>query len=273
MFISVLFAISVSTITLEDDVEDDGTVGVVIPRLGQALASFTVVESCVSVGDRVSRDAELILLESEKSVHPLCAPRDGYVVDILVARGDRVSAGEVAIVLGDGLSSQKQKKRDSSGNAWWQVRPMLAGDFESCWSVWWEHQQLAIDEKPVSAERVRPKFDAMLTSLHPPFGAFVAEHEGKIEGWAMIAPFESHPIMAVKSGVISLYVSNPSSQSTPGPLLLRVLIEHAKGAEMLSLVGLTSDGNTVSHSLLSGSGFSRVVNLTRENWLLWEYRL
>jgi len=54
----------------------------------------------VAIGDRVEADDPLIVLESMKMEIPLLAPRGGTVIEILVAEGEAIGEGDVAIVLG-----------------------------------------------------------------------------------------------------------------------------------------------------------------------------
>jgi biotin carboxyl carrier protein len=54
----------------------------------------------VAVGDKVDLDDPLIVLESMKMEIPLLAPRAGTVVQILVAEGEAIAEGDVAVVLG-----------------------------------------------------------------------------------------------------------------------------------------------------------------------------
>jgi acetyl-CoA carboxylase biotin carboxyl carrier protein len=54
----------------------------------------------VAVGDSVSEEDPLIILESMKMEIPLLAPRAGIVKEILVAEGDAIAEGDVAVVLG-----------------------------------------------------------------------------------------------------------------------------------------------------------------------------
>jgi len=54
----------------------------------------------VAVGDSVGEEDPLIILESMKMEIPLLAPRAGLVKEILVAEGDRIAEGDVAVVLG-----------------------------------------------------------------------------------------------------------------------------------------------------------------------------
>ena len=53
----------------------------------------------VAVGDRVEADDPLIVLESMKMEIPLLAPKAGTVMEILVAEGEAIAEGDVAVVL------------------------------------------------------------------------------------------------------------------------------------------------------------------------------
>jgi acetyl-CoA carboxylase biotin carboxyl carrier protein len=54
----------------------------------------------VTVGDSVGEEDPLIILESMKMEIPLLAPRAGIVKEILVAEGEAIAEGDVAVVLG-----------------------------------------------------------------------------------------------------------------------------------------------------------------------------
>ncbi len=54
----------------------------------------------VRVGDAVEADDALIILESMKMEIPLVAPQAGIVKQILVAEGEVIAEGEVAVILG-----------------------------------------------------------------------------------------------------------------------------------------------------------------------------
>jgi acetyl-CoA carboxylase biotin carboxyl carrier protein len=54
----------------------------------------------VAVGDTVAEEDTLIILESMKMEIPLVAPRSGIVREILVAEGDRLDEGDIAVILG-----------------------------------------------------------------------------------------------------------------------------------------------------------------------------
>jgi len=53
----------------------------------------------VAVGDAVAAEDPLIILESMKMEIPLLAPRAGVVRQILVAEGEPIAEGDVAVIL------------------------------------------------------------------------------------------------------------------------------------------------------------------------------
>lgn len=61
--------------------------------------SGTVWQVLVEVGQEVSEDEDLIILESMKMEIPVTAPRDGKVAEILVAPNQPVQDGAVLIRL------------------------------------------------------------------------------------------------------------------------------------------------------------------------------
>ena len=54
----------------------------------------------VAVGDTVAADDPLVILESMKMEIPLLAPRAGVVTEILVAEGQPIAEGDIAVILG-----------------------------------------------------------------------------------------------------------------------------------------------------------------------------
>jgi biotin carboxyl carrier protein len=59
----------------------------------------SVWKSEVAIGDTVAEDDPLIVLESMKMEIPLLAPRGGVVREILVAEGEPIAEGDVAVIL------------------------------------------------------------------------------------------------------------------------------------------------------------------------------
>jgi acetyl-CoA carboxylase biotin carboxyl carrier protein len=54
----------------------------------------------VAVGDTVAEDDPLVILESMKMEIPLLAPQAGVVRAILVAEGEPITEGDIAVILG-----------------------------------------------------------------------------------------------------------------------------------------------------------------------------
>jgi biotin carboxyl carrier protein len=54
----------------------------------------------VAIGDAVAEDDALLILESMKMEIPLLAPRAGVVRAILVAEGEPIAEGDIAVILG-----------------------------------------------------------------------------------------------------------------------------------------------------------------------------
>ena len=67
-----------------------------VPDLGGA-SEVEVIEICVAVGDTVSLDQSLIVVESDKASMDIPSPIEGVVVSIAVADGATVSEGDVIL--------------------------------------------------------------------------------------------------------------------------------------------------------------------------------
>jgi len=59
----------------------------------------TIMEILVEVGDQVSAEEELIILEAMKMENPIVAPADGTVKEIKVEEEDKVDTNQVLVIL------------------------------------------------------------------------------------------------------------------------------------------------------------------------------
>lgn len=66
----------------------------------QSEVTGTVWKVDVRVGDTVSPDQTLLVLESMKMEIPVSAPHAGTVLQVLVAEGESVSEGQDVVVIG-----------------------------------------------------------------------------------------------------------------------------------------------------------------------------
>ncbi len=65
----------------------------------QAPMPGSIIEILVNVGDEVSEDDELLILEAMKMENPICAPSDGVVKEIRVKEKDVVEVDQVLVIL------------------------------------------------------------------------------------------------------------------------------------------------------------------------------
>ncbi len=64
-----------------------------------APMSGTIWKIHVKVGDKVSFEDELMILEALKMENPIYAPNDGTIAEIKVSENDEVEANQVLMVL------------------------------------------------------------------------------------------------------------------------------------------------------------------------------
>ena len=59
----------------------------------------TIVNVPVNVGDKVSKGQVLVVMEAMKMENEIMAPNDGTVVSVMVKKGDSVNSGSPMVVL------------------------------------------------------------------------------------------------------------------------------------------------------------------------------
>lgn len=70
-----------------------------LPELGENISSGQVVNLLVNAGDTVTKNQDLIELETDKASLPVPSPCDGVIKDILVKAGDTVNVGAVMMTI------------------------------------------------------------------------------------------------------------------------------------------------------------------------------
>ncbi|WP_218310726.1 2-oxoglutarate dehydrogenase complex dihydrolipoyllysine-residue succinyltransferase [Alteromonas antoniana] len=87
-----------------------------VPVLPESVADATIATWHVSVGESVSRDQNLVDIETDKVVLEVVAPADGSLSEILAEEGATVTAEEVIakFVAGSGASKSAPKKAEDS---------------------------------------------------------------------------------------------------------------------------------------------------------------
>lgn len=84
-----------------------------VPQLPESVADATVATWHVKPGDKVSRDQNLVDIETDKVVLEVVAPEDGVIGEIIAEEGATVGADEVIGKLekGDGASGKSDDKK------------------------------------------------------------------------------------------------------------------------------------------------------------------
>ncbi|RUR13003.1 2-oxoglutarate dehydrogenase complex dihydrolipoyllysine-residue succinyltransferase [Legionella sp. km772] len=78
------------------------SIEVKVPVLPESVADATVAAWHKKVGDKVTRDENLVDLETDKVVLEVPAPADGILTEILFQTGSTVSSGQILAKVGEG---------------------------------------------------------------------------------------------------------------------------------------------------------------------------
>jgi len=81
---------------------------ITVPDIG-GIADVEVIELNVSVGDKVSAEDPIIVLESDKATMEVPAPEPGTVIEMKLSVGDKVSEGDLILLLKPIEESQPQE--------------------------------------------------------------------------------------------------------------------------------------------------------------------
>ena len=90
------------------------TSDVKVPVLPESVADATIATWHVSVGEQVSRDQNLVDIETDKVVLEVVAPADGSLAEILAEEGATVTAEEVIAKFVEGAGSGAAPQQDTA---------------------------------------------------------------------------------------------------------------------------------------------------------------
>ena len=82
----------------------------ILPDLGEGIEGADVSEISVSIGDRVSSDDTVLVLESDKASMEIPAENNGTVKEILVSVGDTIKTGQALLKIESFEAEQKEQK-------------------------------------------------------------------------------------------------------------------------------------------------------------------
>ena len=80
-----------------------------LPEVGENITSGTVVNIMVKAGDNISKDQDLLELETDKASLPVPAPCDGVIQEVLINEGDEVNIGAIVMKIEETAGSAPQE--------------------------------------------------------------------------------------------------------------------------------------------------------------------
>ena len=85
------------------------TIEVRVPQLPESVADATVVAWRKQPGDAVTRDENLVDLETDKVVLEVPAPSAGVIRELKIQNGATVTGGQVLAIIEEGVSTSPTK--------------------------------------------------------------------------------------------------------------------------------------------------------------------
>ncbi|MGB5249004.1 MAG: 2-oxoglutarate dehydrogenase complex dihydrolipoyllysine-residue succinyltransferase [Gammaproteobacteria bacterium] len=89
------------------------TIEVKVPQLPESVADATLISWHKAPGDQVSRDENLVDLETDKVVLEVPAPASGVLKEIRIADGTTVTSGEILALLEEGEATSASSASES----------------------------------------------------------------------------------------------------------------------------------------------------------------
>ena len=135
---------------------------ITLPSLGENIESGDVLSILVSEGDVVTKDQDLLELETDKATMPVPSPQAGKIVKVLVSEGDTVPVGGAIFEIeADGGSSNGSAKKESAKAAPEKAekkeeKPKAAPKKAPKEEVVEEEQEEPEEEKPAKKSAAKP---------------------------------------------------------------------------------------------------------------------
>ncbi|KTD14608.1 dihydrolipoamide succinyltransferase subunit E2 [Legionella gratiana] len=177
------------------------SIEVKVPVLPESVADATVAAWHKKVGDKVTRDENLLDLETDKVVLEVPAPMDGILSDIMFQEGDTVRSGQLLAKIkeSDAAEAKEEKKAESK-------------------------EEKKTEKSDSAEERVSAKEDK---STSPVVRRMMAEHDlqpGQIQGSGKEGRITKEDVLAyIESNreKSSSLAENKKEQTTRAPMGLR----------------------------------------------------
>src|SRR3989304_4461025 len=85
-----------------------------LPNLGEHIESGDVLSILVSEGDVVSKDQDLLEVETDKATMPIPSPQAGKITKILVAEGETIKIGAAIMEIEASEAPAKAKSKSAA---------------------------------------------------------------------------------------------------------------------------------------------------------------
>lgn len=176
-----------------------------VPQLSESVSEATLVKWHKKEGDAVSRDENLIDIETDKVVLETPAPADGVIIKIVKGDGDTVASGElIAQIDTEAKGAAKAESKSAAAPAKAESKPAAASTSSSSSSAASPAARKILEEKGVSADSVSgtgrggrvTKEDAVAAGSSAP-----ARSERTIERDAADRPEERVPMTRLRARI------------------------------------------------------------------------
>ncbi len=85
-------------------------VELIVPKVGESITEVQIAEWLMAVGDKVEKDANLAVIETEKATVELPSPVRGVLTRVIKKRGETAKVGEVIGYVEEGDDAPSEKK-------------------------------------------------------------------------------------------------------------------------------------------------------------------
>ncbi|NLC59691.1 MAG: dihydrolipoamide succinyltransferase, partial [Gammaproteobacteria bacterium] len=140
-----------------------------VPVLPESVADATIAAWHKKVGDSVSRDENIVDLETDKVVLEVPSTVDGVIKELKFEEGDTVTSQQLLAIIEEGAAAEAPKAESGSGDK----QAPAAGDEE----VQSKSSAKAADDKAPTSTKPQPASSSSTDDL-PPGARFTARSEG-----------------------------------------------------------------------------------------------
>ncbi|WP_428409677.1 N-acetyltransferase family protein [Hyphococcus sp.] len=155
------------------------------------------------------------------------------------------------------------------------IRRATSADADAIAQIWGQRETLGPDKKEHIAE-----IRGMVGRIAEPFGFWVSEGEGRVQGWVLLFPFRASPAVRSSMAEVSIFVDERRRGLGVGSELVSHAIERAKAAKIEYVLAWVGASNQRVRRLITSLGASisaefpsRPINPRRDKVLLYRWAL